>query len=96
MCGLESVVFNLIFCLPAGAMGVSLTRAAQWTTASSGTGKLEVTPMNESLLKEILRFVEQFSSQHPQEAEHVFEEPLQWSTTLVASDFKTDYDIRLV
>ncbi|KAL7373163.1 hypothetical protein ABVT39_000343 [Epinephelus coioides] len=74
-------------------MGVSLTRAAQWTTASSGTGKLELTPMNESLLKEILHFVEQFSSRHPQEAEHVFEEPLQWSTTLVASDFKTDYDI---
>lgn len=76
-------------------MGVSLSRAAQWTTASSGTGKLELTPMNTSLLKEILCFVEQFSSQHPQEAEHVFKEPLQWSTTLVASDFKTDYDIRL-
>ncbi|XP_022609806.1 armadillo repeat-containing protein 4 [Seriola dumerili] len=72
-------------------MGASLTKAAQWT--SSGTGKLEFTPMNESLLKEILCFVEQFSSQHPQEAEHVFEAPLQWSTTLVASDFKTDYDI---
>ncbi|TKS87995.1 Armadillo repeat-containing protein 4 [Collichthys lucidus] len=74
-------------------MGVSLTKAVQWTSASSGTGKLEFTPMNESLLKEILRFVEQFNSQHPQEAKHVFEEPLQWSTTLVASDFKTDYDI---
>ncbi|KAF3703394.1 Armadillo repeat-containing protein 4 [Channa argus] len=74
-------------------MGVSLTRAAQWTTTSSGTEKLEFTPMNESLLKEILSFVEQFSSQHLQEAEHVFEEPLQWNTTLVASDFKTDYDI---
>lgn len=73
-------------------MGVSLTKAALWTSS----GKLEFTPMNESLLKEILSFVEQFSSQHPQEAEHVFEEPLQWSTTLVASDFKTDYDIRLV
>ncbi|XP_071341790.1 outer dynein arm-docking complex subunit 2 [Trachinotus anak] len=72
-------------------MGLSLTKAAHWT--SSGTGKLEFTPMNESLLKEILCFVEQFSSQHPQEAEHVFEAPLQWSTTLVASDFKTDYDI---
>uniref|UniRef100_A0A4W6G7T7 Outer dynein arm docking complex subunit 2 n=1 Tax=Lates calcarifer TaxID=8187 RepID=A0A4W6G7T7_LATCA len=70
-------------------MGVSLTKAALWTSS----GKLEFTPMNESLLKEILSFVEQFSSQHPQEAEHVFEEPLQWSTTLVASDFKTDYDI---
>lgn len=77
------------------SMGASLTRAAQWITASSGTGKLEFTPMNEFLLKEVLRFLEQFSSQHPQEAKHVFEEPLQWSTTLVASDFKTDYDIRL-
>ncbi|XP_060920838.1 outer dynein arm-docking complex subunit 2 [Labrus mixtus] len=74
-------------------MGVSLTRAAQWSPASSGTGKLEFTSMNESLLREILRFVEQFSSRHPQEAEHVFEEPLRWSTTLVASDFKTGYDI---
>uniref|UniRef100_A0A8D0A832 Outer dynein arm docking complex subunit 2 n=1 Tax=Sander lucioperca TaxID=283035 RepID=A0A8D0A832_SANLU len=74
-------------------MGLSLTRAAQWTTATSGTGKLELTPMNVFLLKEILHFVEQFSSQHPQEAENVFEDPLHWSTTLVASDFKTDYDI---
>uniref|UniRef100_A0A7N6FBK2 Armadillo repeat containing 4 n=1 Tax=Anabas testudineus TaxID=64144 RepID=A0A7N6FBK2_ANATE len=74
-------------------MGILLSRAAQWTTASSGTGKLAFTPMNESLLEEILCFVEQFNSQHPQEAEHVFDEPLQWRTTLVASDFKTDYDI---
>ncbi|KAG7242266.1 hypothetical protein INR49_024027, partial [Caranx melampygus] len=73
----------------AGEMGASVTRAAQWTSS----GKLESTPMNESLLGEILCFVEQFSSQHPLEAEHVFEAPLQWSTTLVASDFKTDYDI---
>ncbi|KAM8822409.1 outer dynein arm-docking complex subunit 2 isoform 2-T3 [Spinachia spinachia] len=74
-------------------MGLSLARAAQWTTATSGAGKLAPTLMNESLLKEVLRFVEQFSSQHPQEAEHVFEEPLQWSTTLMASDFKTHYNI---
>ncbi|XP_072234557.1 outer dynein arm-docking complex subunit 2 [Leuresthes tenuis] len=74
-------------------MGVSLTRAAQWTAASSGSGKLEPTPMNEFLLKKILCFVEQFTAQHPQEAEHVFEEPLQWSTALVASDFQTDYDV---
>ncbi|XP_062377092.1 outer dynein arm-docking complex subunit 2 [Sardina pilchardus] len=74
-------------------MGVALTRAAQWTTASSGTGKLEITPQNESLLKEIQRFVEQFSARHPQEAKHVFKEPLQWKTSLEASDFKTEYDI---
>ncbi|XP_030631664.1 armadillo repeat-containing protein 4 isoform X2 [Chanos chanos] len=74
-------------------MGLALVRAAQWTTASSGTGKLEITPMNESLLREILCFVEQFSARHPQEARHVFKEPLQWKTSLEASDFKTEYDI---
>ncbi|CAG5895551.1 unnamed protein product [Menidia menidia] len=74
-------------------MGVSLTRAAQWTTTSSGSSKLESTPLNESLLKKILCFVEQFSSKHPQEAEHMFEQPLQWNTNLVPSDFKEDYDI---
>lgn len=52
--------------------------------------------MNESLLKELLHFVEQFSSQHPQEAQHVFEEPLQWRTALLASDFPADFDIRSV
>ncbi|KAK1794213.1 hypothetical protein P4O66_011109, partial [Electrophorus voltai] len=74
-------------------MGLALTRAAQWTTASSGMGKLEITPLNESLLKEILHFVEQISARHPQEAKHVFREPLQWETSLQASDFTTEYDI---
>uniref|UniRef100_A0A8C7JW62 Outer dynein arm docking complex subunit 2 n=1 Tax=Oncorhynchus kisutch TaxID=8019 RepID=A0A8C7JW62_ONCKI len=45
-------------------------------------GKLEITPVNESLLKEILQFVEQFSSRHTQEAKHVFNEPLQWTSSL--------------
>ncbi|KAH0627546.1 hypothetical protein JD844_003363 [Phrynosoma platyrhinos] len=35
-------------------MGVALTRAAQWTAAGSGTGRLEITPLNESLLNEII------------------------------------------
>ncbi|CAL8311996.1 unnamed protein product [Merluccius merluccius] len=76
-------------------MGASLTRAVQWTAASSGRpGKLEASPINESLLKDILGFVEQFGSGgHPQEAALVFRDPLQWATTLVASDFNTDYDV---
>uniref|UniRef100_A0A3Q2PWQ7 Outer dynein arm docking complex subunit 2 n=1 Tax=Fundulus heteroclitus TaxID=8078 RepID=A0A3Q2PWQ7_FUNHE len=77
-----------------GAMGLTLTRAAQWTTSSSGTAKLESTPLNESLLKEILDFVEKIGSKSSQEAEHVFEEPLQWNTTLVASHFKKGYNTR--
>lgn len=83
-------------------MGASLTRAAQWTTASwEGGEELEAPPppppppMNDFLLGEILRFAETFDSRHPREAEHVFKEPLQWRTALAASDFKTGYDIRL-
>uniref|UniRef100_A0A8C4YLM8 Outer dynein arm docking complex subunit 2 n=1 Tax=Gopherus evgoodei TaxID=1825980 RepID=A0A8C4YLM8_9SAUR len=49
-------------------MGVALTRAAQWTSAGSGTGTLELTPLNESLLNDIIKFAENFSSRHPQEA----------------------------
>ncbi|XP_061877729.1 outer dynein arm-docking complex subunit 2-like [Entelurus aequoreus] len=75
-------------------MGTSLSRAAQWTSTDSDHGKLESTPMNESLLNEILRFVENFSSKNPQEAELLFEEPLQWSSTLAATDFTPDYEIR--
>ncbi|KAI4892456.1 hypothetical protein NFI96_000741 [Prochilodus magdalenae] len=70
------------------AMGVALTRAAQWTM-----GKLEVTPLNEALLKDIMHFVEQFNSRHPQEAKLVFTEPLQWTTALQASDFTMEYEL---
>lgn len=77
-------------------MGASLTGEAQWTTASpESSSSSEASPMNDFLLGEILHFVENLVSQHPQEAEHVFKEPLQWSTAFVASDFKTGHDIRL-
>ncbi|KAM4688713.1 outer dynein arm-docking complex subunit 2 [Discoglossus pictus] len=74
-------------------MGVALTRAAQWTTAGSGIGKLEITPLNESLLNDIMKYVEAFSSRHPEEAEFVFREPLAWKTTLEPSAFESGYDI---
>uniref|UniRef100_A0A8C5H8N2 Armadillo repeat containing 4 n=1 Tax=Gouania willdenowi TaxID=441366 RepID=A0A8C5H8N2_GOUWI len=74
-------------------MGGLLTRAAQWTNDSSGCCKLEATQLNEFLLKEVLHFTEQLMVQHPEEATHVFEEPLVWSTTLEASDFKAGYDV---
>ncbi|XP_020846175.1 outer dynein arm-docking complex subunit 2 [Phascolarctos cinereus] len=72
-------------------MGVALTRAAQWTAAGFGTGTLELTPLNEAILNDIIKFVEPFSAKYPQEAEFVFKEPLQWKTTLKPSEFKTGY-----
>nr|DBA25137.1 TPA: hypothetical protein GDO54_012703 [Pyxicephalus adspersus] len=74
-------------------MGVALTRAAQWTSAGSGTGKLEITPLNEALLNDIIKYVEPFSSKHPEEADFVFREPLQWKTNLELSAFGSGYDI---
>ncbi|XP_005290989.2 outer dynein arm-docking complex subunit 2 isoform X2 [Chrysemys picta bellii] len=74
-------------------MGVALTRAAQWTSAGSGTGTLEITPLNESLLNDIIKFAESFSSRHPQEAAFVFREPLEWKTQLDYSVFELGYEI---
>ncbi|XP_034258268.1 outer dynein arm-docking complex subunit 2 isoform X2 [Pantherophis guttatus] len=74
-------------------MGVALTRAAQWTAAGSGTGTLEITPLNESLLNEIIKFTETFSSKHPQEAAFVFKEPLEWQTKLEPSAFEAGYEV---
>ncbi|XP_072507925.1 outer dynein arm-docking complex subunit 2 isoform X2 [Notamacropus eugenii] len=72
-------------------MGVALTRAAQWTTAGFGKGTLELTPLNEALLNDIIKFVESFRVKYPQEAEFVFKEPLRWKTTLEPSEFESGY-----
>ncbi|KAM6375234.1 LOW QUALITY PROTEIN: outer dynein arm-docking complex subunit 2 [Alca torda] len=74
-------------------MGAALARAAQWTAAGSGTGTLEITPLNESLLNQIIKFVEDFSTRHPREAAFVFREPLEWKTQLGCSVFGEGYDI---
>ncbi|XP_051061564.1 outer dynein arm-docking complex subunit 2 [Phodopus roborovskii] len=72
-------------------MGVALTRSAQWTAAGYGTGTLEITPLNESILNEITKFVESFIYKHPQEAKFVFVEPLEWKTNLEPSAFESGY-----
>ncbi|XP_067863272.1 outer dynein arm-docking complex subunit 2 isoform X2 [Heptranchias perlo] len=74
-------------------MGIALTRAAQWTAAGIGVGKLEFTPLNVSLLNSIIKFVEYVSSKHPQEAALVFREPLEWTSKLEISAFGSDYQI---
>ncbi|XP_010152247.1 PREDICTED: armadillo repeat-containing protein 4, partial [Eurypyga helias] len=74
-------------------MGAALARATQWAAAGSGTGTLEITPLNESLLNHIIKFAEDFSSRHPQEAAFVFREPLEWKTQLGCSVFGEGYEI---
>ncbi|XP_008848776.1 armadillo repeat-containing protein 4 [Nannospalax galili] len=72
-------------------MGVALTRSAQWTAAGYGTRTLEITPLNESILQEIVKFVESFTYKYLQEAKFVFVEPLEWKTNLEASAFESGY-----
>ncbi|NXG27019.1 ARMC4 protein, partial [Dromaius novaehollandiae] len=74
-------------------MGAALARAAQRTSAGCGHGALEITPLNESLLNEIIKFVENFSTRHPREAAFVFREPLEWKTRLDCSVFGAGYEI---
>ncbi|NXM03821.1 ARMC4 protein, partial [Tyrannus savana] len=74
-------------------MGAALERAAQWTAAGSGTGMLEITPLNESLLNQIIKFAEEFSTKRPEEAAFVFREPLEWKTQLDSSVFGEGYVI---
>uniref|UniRef100_H2YZX2 Armadillo repeat containing 4 n=2 Tax=Ciona savignyi TaxID=51511 RepID=H2YZX2_CIOSA len=75
-------------------MGASLARAVQWTSvAGSGSGKLELSPMNEKLLNDIIQFIESFGGKHPEESKYVFKEALSWNTTLTASAFGSGYDI---
>ncbi|ERE77112.1 armadillo repeat-containing protein 4 [Cricetulus griseus] len=72
-------------------MGVALSRSAQWTAAGYETGTLEITALNESILNEIIEFVEPFVYKYPQEAKFVFIEPLEWKTNLEPSAFESGY-----
>ncbi|XP_058153756.1 outer dynein arm-docking complex subunit 2 [Dasypus novemcinctus] len=72
-------------------MGAALTRSAQWIAAGYGAGTLEMTPLNEAILNEIIVFVESFIYNYPQEAKFVFIEPLEWKTSLDPSAFESGY-----
>jgi hypothetical protein len=75
-------------------MGVALTRSAQWTSAGYGSRTLEITPLNEEILTEIIKFVETFIYKYPQEAKFVFVQPLEWKTSLEPSALESGYIVR--
>ncbi len=73
-------------------MGQTLTTAAQWTSAQEGNrGKLEYTPSNEAILNNIVKFVEGFSSSHPEESKVVFRQAITWQTELAPTDISGGY-----
>uniref|UniRef100_H0X7M6 Outer dynein arm docking complex subunit 2 n=1 Tax=Otolemur garnettii TaxID=30611 RepID=H0X7M6_OTOGA len=72
-------------------MGAALSKLAQWSAANYGAATLEISPLNEAILKEIIMFVESFIYKYPKEAKFVFVEPLEWKTSLAPSAFESGY-----
>lgn len=73
-------------------MGHTLSSAAQWTSAEEGGhGKLEFSPFNEILLKEMIDFVEEISTKGSNESKFVFKNPLTWITEIKPSEFPANY-----
>ena len=62
-------------------MGVTLSRAAHWTSAQGATkGKLEFSSINQYILNEITQFVNEFAGKYPNEANYQFKKSLEWTT----------------
>ena len=61
-------------------MGVTLTRAAKWSSVEGNQGKLEYTPINEYILNEITQFISEFPIKNPIESKLVFKKPLEWTS----------------
>jgi hypothetical protein len=73
-------------------MGVTLTRAARWTSVEGNKGKLEYTPINEHILNEITQFVQDFATKNPEESKVVFKKPLEWtSENITAASLGSGY-----
>jgi len=65
-------------------MGNAIHNVLAWS--SEGSVKLENTPVNDSIIDKILKFVSAFERQHTLESTLVFREPLIWNTTLDRDD----------
>ena len=61
-------------------MGVTLSRAAHWTSVEGFKGKLEYTSINEYILNEITQFTVEFPGKNPIEGNYLFKKPLEWKT----------------
>ena len=80
-------------------MGATLSSIAELTSANDkDEGKIQYSPQNETLLNNVLRYVDILSSNHKREAEVVFKQPFQWRANIKPSDFEkqSEYEIRCV
>ena len=68
-------------------MGATLSSRAEWTSASDKGGKLDFSKSNETLLLEILEYVETLCREHPREASVAFKRPFVWKSSLLLNQF---------
>ncbi len=69
-------------------MGLTLTRAARWSSVEGNKGKLEYIPINEHILNEITTFIQEFPNKYADESKAPFKHALEWvSENLSASAF---------
>nr|XP_006824786.1 PREDICTED: armadillo repeat-containing protein 4-like [Saccoglossus kowalevskii] len=69
-------------------MGQTLACYADWTSPNGrGIRRLGFTPTNEIILNKIIRFMEDLPVKHSQGATLTFDMPVQWDTSLNASDY---------
>ena len=74
-------------------MGLTLTRTAKWY---NNKRNLSDSAVNEYILTEIAKFIEEFPNKFPNEANFFFKAPLEWTSDIYNENhFKgSDYTIK--
>ncbi|CAI9738407.1 Hypothetical predicted protein [Octopus vulgaris] len=68
-------------------MGQALQRAGRLSLSDSTSKMIQLTPINEQMLKQITEFILKVPQSFPDEANVVFKKPLTWKTSLEFSSF---------
>ena len=73
-------------------MGAALSSHAKWTSTNGRRGKLEYLPENETLLGNIVHYLNTVCRDHPSQAGLVFKTAFKWRSTIHPDLFKSGGD----
>ena len=79
-------------------MGATISSRLEWSSVSASKRKIDYSRSNESILHDILNYVENVATDYPSEAEVEFKQPFVWASSLQISNFGSlnvqEYDKR--
>ena len=79
-------------------MGATISSRIEWSSASGSKKKIDYSRSNESILHDILSYVETLTTDYPSEAQVEFKLPFVWTSSLQISNFSSlspqEYDKR--